>query len=73
VDRQNCYRLIEEKRKECETYGSITVRNENLKDVSFLNLVLSMTVGSVVLLIAAFTLFAGGVLLLIRKNGGRVF
>lgn len=63
MDKALCKKMAEDKKKECETYGSITVPGEY---GNFLNLLLGIIVGGVVMLIAAFTLFAGGVLLLIR-------
>jgi len=49
--------------EKCKEQGSITVQSD---DKDFLNIILAMTVGSLVMLIAAFTFLAGAIMLLIR-------
>lgn len=63
VSRLQCETNVLVMRDFCQKQGKIATRND---DATFLNLFLATTVGSIVMLIAAFTLFAGGILLLIR-------
>jgi len=64
VDYEMCLAALEKKAQECEKAGSTTIQADD--DASFLNVFLGYTVGSIIMLIAAFTLFAGGIMLLFR-------
>lgn len=62
-----CISRGEEMFMECERYGAVTVKDQDFKnDATFLEVFLSTTVSSIVLLIAVFTLSAGAIMLLIR-------
>jgi len=62
-DVNNCLKNAERHYNDCVEDGEITVPGP---EETLLNILLSGTVGSIVMLIAVFTLFAGGVMLLIR-------
>jgi len=57
-----CLRNAESNYNDCKKDGGIQIETEQ----SLLSLLLSTTIGSIVMLIAAFTLFAGGMMLLVR-------
>jgi hypothetical protein len=60
--RQDCLRAASEKKADCDKNGKITVPG----DPSVLDMFLGYTASSLILLIAAFTLFAGGIMILFR-------
>jgi hypothetical protein len=59
-----CKDAWQRKSAECTKNGSVTLKTD--ENVSFLNLILGYTVGSIIMLMASFTLFAGGIMLLFR-------
>ncbi|MFH1308454.1 MAG: hypothetical protein ABIH51_00385 [Patescibacteria group bacterium] len=59
----NCQIKYANLKKTCEKNKEILVSD---REGNFLNSIVSLTVGSLVMLIAAFTFFAGGIMLLIR-------
>ncbi|HPJ80289.1 MAG TPA: hypothetical protein PLF70_01115 [Candidatus Portnoybacteria bacterium] len=61
-----CKQAFQNKFEECKTTGRTTTLIDEKSDASFLNLFLEYTVGSIVLLMAAFVLFAGGIMILFR-------
>jgi len=65
--RSSCLNAISEKYEECQKAGMGSYVNEEaIEELGFLNILLSTIVGSIVILIAAFVLFAGAAMLLIR-------
>jgi hypothetical protein len=60
---ENCLKNVERNYRDCQADGEIVVETQ---DETFINILLSGIVGSIVMMIAVFTLFAGGILLLIR-------
>lgn len=63
-ERQECLDNAEETRENCEMVMQDIERQG--KDATFINMIISVIFGSIVLMVATFTLLVGGILLIIR-------